>query len=285
MMTPAAAPARKLVIPRLSDPRLTLATALTTYTILGQTVLYFNRDVTQIVVATLAACLADMALAYAFSRVVLVPLSAYITGLSVGILLESYDIRIYVLASLWGIASKHFIKDRHGHLFNPSNFAVVSALALSHGLATVAPGSQWGGAAWIAVVILALELMMMRRVHRLDLVGSWLAGYFVMAMLRLALGQGGLVFVIGPVAGAEFALFSFSMLPDPKTSPRSSRARIVWGAGIAVLDGVLRYLEVRYSMFISLFAFCALLPLFRRVATRSAAEGEAWNVIERPLRS
>lgn len=278
-----ASPRPKLVIPRLGDPRVTLAVALTVYTVLGQTALYFNRDVAQIVVATATACLAEVVLGYISSRVVLVPLSAYITGLSIGILLESYDMRIYVLASIWGIASKYLIRDRQGHFFNPSNFGVVAALALSHGLATVAPGSQWGGVAWIAIVILALGLLMMRRVKRLDLVGTWIAGYVVMSLLRLALGQGGIVFVLGPMAGAEFALFSFSMLPDPKTSPQTRQGRILWGAGIAVVDGVLRYLEVRYSMFIALFGFCALLPVFRRVFGASRPETEPWKTVERAI--
>ena len=76
---------------------------------------------------------------------------------------------------------------------------------------------------------------------------------------------------------------SFSMLPDPKTSPKSVRGRVLWGAGIALVDGVLRYLEIRYSMFFALFAFCAVLPLFHRMRA-GPDEAEHWKVIERPLR-
>src|SRR4029079_12920349 len=99
----------KLVLPRLRDPRVTLALFLTVYTVLGQTVLYFNRDVKQILLAVGSACLAEMGFAYVLSRVVLFPISAYITGLGLGLLLESYDWRIYVIAPIWGIASNHFI--------------------------------------------------------------------------------------------------------------------------------------------------------------------------------
>lgn len=275
--------ASRLVLPRLRDPRVTLSLFLTLYTVLGQTVLYFNRDVRQILVAVAACCLADMGLSWLVSRVVLFPLSAYITGLSIGILLESYDTRVFVLASLWGIASKYLIRDRQGHFFNPSNFAIVAALALGRGLATVAPGSQWGGKAWIALVILVLGTMMMYRVSRLDLVGTWLAGYVLMSLIRTAIGQGGLVFTLGPMMGGEFVLFSYSMLPDPKTSPHTRTGRILWGAGIAVMDGVLRALEFRYSMFFALFTFCAALPLFRIVFGGSGREPEPWKTVERPL--
>ena len=273
----------RLVLPRLRDPRVTLSVLLTLYTVLGQTVLYFNRDLKQLVLCVATSCVAEMLLAWLFTRAILFPISAYITGLSVGILLESYDARVFVLACLWGIASKYFIRDRQGHSFNPSNFSIVSALALCHGLATVAPGSQWGGKAWIPIVILVLGTTMMHRVRRLDLVGAWLAGYLVMGMLRVALGQGGIVFALGPMLSGEFALFTFSMLPDPKTSPHTTTGRIVWGAGIAVTDGVLRFLEIRYSMFIALFVFCAALPAFRRIFGGSRLESEPWKTLERPI--
>jgi Na+-translocating ferredoxin:NAD+ oxidoreductase RnfD subunit len=271
------------VLPRLRDPRVTLSVFLTLYTILGQTVLYFNRDLSQILVSVAVCCGLEIVLGWAVSRVILFPISAYITGLSIGILIESYDTWVFVAASVWGITSKYLIRDRQGHFFNPSNFAVVTALALTHGLATVAPGSQWGGKAWIAIVILVLGTVMMHRVNRLDLVGTWLAGFVVMAIVRMAIGQGGIVFTIGPMLGGEFALFSFSMLPDPKTSPHTRKGRILWGAGIALMDGVMRALELRYSMFIALFAFCAALPLFRRVFGGARLEPEHWKTIERPL--
>ena len=282
--TASASPAR-FVLPTLRDPRVTLSVLLTLYTVLGQTVLYFNRDIKQLLFCVGTSCAVEIVLSFMFTRVLLFPISAYITGLSIGLLLESYDARVFVLASLWGIASKYFIRDRQGHFFNPSNFAVVSALVLCHGLATVAPGSQWGGKAWIPIVILVLGTTMMYRVKRIDLVGAWLSGYVLMGLLRMALGQGGLVFALGPMLSGEFALFSFSMLPDPKTSPNTRTGRILWGAGIALTDGTLRYFEIRYSMFFALFAFCALLPLFRRVFGGSRRESEPWKTTERPLGS
>jgi Na+-translocating ferredoxin:NAD+ oxidoreductase RnfD subunit len=273
----------RIVVPRLRDPRVTLCVLLTLYTVLGQTVLYFNRNLEQLAVCVVTCCLVEMLLAWLFTRALLVPISAYITGLSIGLLLESYDTRVFVLASVWGIASKYFIRDRQGHFFNPSNFSVVSALVLCHGLATVAPGSQWGGKAWIPIVILLLGTTMMYRVKRLDLVGAWLCGYIAMGIVRVALGQGGMVFALGPMLSGEFALFSFSMLPDPKTSPHTRTGRILWGLGIAVTDGTLRYMEIRYSMFYALFAFCAVLPAFRKVFGGNRLESEPWKTLERPI--
>jgi Na+-translocating ferredoxin:NAD+ oxidoreductase RnfD subunit len=122
---------------------------------------------------------------------------------------------------------------------------------------------------------------MMRRVNRLDLAFAWLGGYAFMGLVRMALGQGGLVFVLGPMTGAEFALFTFSMMPDPKASPPTSRGRIAWGISIAIMDGILRYFEVRYSMFYALFVHTAMLPILHWIAARAGMEeASPWRVLQ-----
>jgi len=273
-----------MTVPSLKDPRVTIAAALTLWTVLGQTAYYFNRDVAQICIAVGIACLWDVIIAWVTRRELLVPLSAYITGMSVGILLESFDWRVYAVASTWGVLSKYLLRDAQRHFFNPSNFGIVMCLLLAPQTVSIAPGSQWGADYRISVAIIALGLMMMRRVRRLDLVGAWIVGYVAAGVLRMLLGQGGLVFALGPMTGAEFALFSFSMLPDPKVSPPTPRGRILWGLSIALTDGVLRYFEIRYSMFFALFGHCALLPIMHAAAQRAGlAEKDPWRVVEIPL--
>lgn len=277
-------PRTRFVCPTWRDPRLMLALALTTWTVLGQTMLYFDRNPAQIALALGTGCALDVILTFVLQRQILVPISAYITSLSVGIMLASTDWRAYFLGSAWAVLSKHLLRAGDRHFFNPSNFGVVASILLLRDLATVAPGSQWGGDWRVALLIMGLGLLMMRRVHRLDLVLAWLGGYMTMSLVRVALGQGGLVFAFGPMTGAEFALFTFSMIPDPKTNPATPRARIVWGLLIALVDGVLRYLGVRYSMFFALFALCALLPLFRLAgAARGIDEPDPWRVAVRVL--
>jgi Na+-translocating ferredoxin:NAD+ oxidoreductase RnfD subunit len=264
--------------PTPRDPRVTLALALTTWTVFGQTFLYFNRDLRQIGLALAVGCGLDVVIFLWRDRKLVVPISAYITCLSIGILLASADTRVFAVAAAWGVLSKHLLRAGDRHFFNPSNFAIVTAVALLHGVATVAPGSQWGGDYRVAALVIALGLMMMKRVGRLDLVLAWMGGYVFMSLLRVALGQGGLVFALGPMTGAEFMLFTFSMIPDPKTNPPTRDMRIAWGLAIAVVDGVLRFLEIRYSMFYALFGLCATLPLIRAIArARGIEEKDPWK--------
>ncbi|MBI4548570.1 MAG: hypothetical protein HY707_11350 [Ignavibacteriae bacterium] len=252
----------EFVVPSLRDPRVTLFIALSTWTILGQEVLYFNRNPQQIVLTLMICSVLDIILGIITARKILVPLSGAITGLSLGILLESYDWKIYVVSSIWAIASKHLIRIKDQHIFNPSNFGVVAAIVLTHGVATVAPGSQWGGDFRYAVLIFTIGMVMMWRVKRLPLVLGWLSGYIIMGLLRMAVGQGGLIFALGPMTGAEFTLFTFSMIPDPKTSPSEKSSQMLWGLSIGFLDGILRLAEFRFSMFYALFVLCALRPWF-----------------------
>jgi Na+-transporting NADH:ubiquinone oxidoreductase subunit NqrB len=225
-----------------------------------------------------------MLIAFVWRREILVPISAYLTAMSIGILLESYDWRIYAVTAAWGVLSKYLVRNKDGHFFNPSNFGLVMALLLCPHIASIAPGSQWGADYRIAAAIIILGLMMMKRIHRLDLSLAWLGGYVVMSLLRMALGQGGLIFALGPMTGAEFALFSFVMLPDPKASPPTRNGRIAWGVCIAVLDGIMRFFEIRYSPFYALFIACATLPILRWLAARAGLrEKEIWKCARIPM--
>jgi enediyne biosynthesis protein E5 len=269
------------VVPGLKDPRCMLSVGLTLWTVLGQTAYYFNRNPSQLGIAVLTACLLDFIIVAIWKREISLPLSAYITALSVGLLLESYDWRVYVVVPAWSILSKYLLRDSTRHFFNPSNFGIVMVLLFGHGIASVAPGSQWGADYRVAFAILCLGMLMMTRLKRLDLALGWLGGYVLMSLLRMALGQGGLVFALGPMTGAEFALFTFSMLPDPKTSPPTRTGRIAWGLSIAVVDGILRYFEIRYSMFYALFGHCAILPLMRAMAAKAGfQEKEVWRILK-----
>ena len=80
---------------------------------------------------------------------------------------------------------------------------------------------------------------------------------------------------------AVFALFTFVMMPDPKTSPPTRPGRIAWGISIAVMDGILRYLEIRYSMFFALFTHTAMLPIMRWTAARAGLEESSpWRILQ-----
>src|SRR5271170_3241996 len=83
------------------------------------------------------------------------PASAYITGISVGILLRSPAFWPYALCSLLSITSKYVLRFRGRHIWNPSNFGICAMLFLaSQSVASLS--IQWGNNSGSLVVIWAL---------------------------------------------------------------------------------------------------------------------------------
>lgn len=79
----------RFVAPSLRDPRVTLLVALSSYTVLGQLVFFFNRTPLQLAL-TLGTCiLLDLAWTAAETGKIVVPLSGAITGLSLGCFLRA----------------------------------------------------------------------------------------------------------------------------------------------------------------------------------------------------
>src|SRR5207248_6439158 len=106
-------------------------------------------------VAILATIAIDMALAR-FIRGKWPHLSsAYITGISVGILIKSPELWPFVLCGLISIASKYVLRVRGRHLWNPSNFGVTMMLFLAP-TSVASLSVQSGNEIWPVLVIWAL---------------------------------------------------------------------------------------------------------------------------------
>src|SRR5687767_9266390 len=77
--------------------------------------------------------------------------SAYITGISVGILVRSPAYWPYVLCSVISIMSKYVLRVKGRHIWNPSNFGIAVLLFLAAD--TMASLSiQWGNFIWPMLV-------------------------------------------------------------------------------------------------------------------------------------
>src|SRR5437868_11505341 len=78
--------------------------------------------------------------------------SAYITGISVGILIRSPEYWPYALTSAIAITSKYVLRWKGRHLWNPSNFAICAMLLLApEYIATLS--IQWGNAIWPMLIV------------------------------------------------------------------------------------------------------------------------------------
>jgi Na+-translocating ferredoxin:NAD+ oxidoreductase RnfD subunit len=249
-------------VPRWGDPRIPFAGLLTLYAVLGCTVLRFNRSPLQMLLTVLSACLLDVALAFVLKGQKLVPLSAYISGLSLALLLNySHNLYLLFLPVYLTIASKYVLTYRGRHVFNPSMFGVVVAIRLGGDLISTAPAYQWGGSwAMSAFLVMGAATLFLVRIGRNALIVSFLGFYVLQITLRAYIMRWYLppeALLLGTLTSASFFLFVFYMITDPKTSPASTKGQVTLAFVLTVVDLILHRLESLSTFFLALFLVTA----------------------------
>ena len=199
--------------------------------------------------------------------------SAYITGISVGILVRSPFFWPYVLCSLLSISSKYVLRWRGRHLWNPSNFGLSAVLFLAHD--TVSHLSiQWGNVVAPMVVIWLLGFVITWRVGRLHISLTYIASFLLLALVRSGITGTPWLATVAPITGPMYQLFVFFMVTDPRTTVTGKRAQCAVVALVAVVEMVLRLNEVIYAPFYALFLVGApalAIDLWWRGRRRTAA--------------
>jgi enediyne biosynthesis protein E5 len=178
--------------------------------------------------------------------------SAYITGISVGILIRSPGFWPYALCAAIAITSKYVIRFHGRHLFNPSNFGICVMLFLaSEAVATLS--IQWGNNLWPMVVIWVLGSAIIWRARRLHISATYVVSFFVLAFLRAWITHDPWQSEIAPITGPEYQLFIFFMITDPKTTLRSKKGQCVVAFAVAVVEMLLRLGQSVYAPLYALF--------------------------------
>jgi enediyne biosynthesis protein E5 len=178
--------------------------------------------------------------------------SAYITGISVGILVRSPFLWAYALASLISIVSKYVLRYKGRHLWNPSNFGVSAELFLAP--ATVSLLSiQWGNTLWPMMVIWVLGAVIVWRVGRLHISAMYVASFLLFSVVRSAVTGNPWLASVAPITGPMYQLFIFFMVTDPKTTVGARWAQLVVVFIVAFVEMLLRLAEVVYAPFYALF--------------------------------
>ena len=180
------------------------------------------------------------------------PASAYITGISVGILVRSPAFWPYALCSAISITSKYVLRVKGRHIWNPSNFGISVMLFLA--AETVATLSiQWGNYLLPMLVIWALGSIIIWRLRRFDITGIYVASFIAFAFLRSWMTGSPWQSEIAPITGPMYQLFIFFMITDPKTTVRGRRGQCVVVFLVALFEMVLRLYQIVYAPFYALF--------------------------------
>jgi hypothetical protein len=241
--------------PCRNDPRIPFAATLTLYAVLGFSFLGFNRSPWQMLAIVLSGSLLDVLLTYAFKGRKVFPLSAYISCCSLAILLNySHASWVLLFPVLMCIGSKHAITFEGKHIYNPSMFGVATSLLLTNELITAAPAYQWAGGSIsmsFFLVMVALLLFFVR-IGKNWLVFSFLFFYALQTALRAYVMRHHIppeMLFWGTVASPPFFLFTFYMITDPATSPKTPRGQVLFAFVLTLVDLWLHFKESVFTFF------------------------------------
>jgi Na+-transporting NADH:ubiquinone oxidoreductase subunit NqrB len=190
--------------------------------------------------------------------------SALITGLGLSLLMKANHPILFLSAALLAIGMKFITKINGKHLWNPANFGIVAAAALS-GDAWISPG-QWGSSAIIVFIVGTAGLAVLSNIKRLE---TGLAFLLTFAMLEysrtvLYLGWEHDVFLLKLLSGSLW-LFSFFMITDPMTTPNNRKLRIGWAVAVGAISFYLANFKfINGAPFWTLFFFTPFTPLLDR---------------------
>lgn len=178
--------------------------------------------------------------------------SAYISGISVGILVRSPFFWPYALCAMISIASKYVLRFKDRHLWNPSNFGIVAILVLAPG-SVAGLSVQWGNNMWAMILIWAIGSVSIWKLRRFHICGTYVASFFLFAFIRSWLTGDPLLAEISPITGPMYQLFVFFMITDPKTTVQSKKGQYLVAFLIAFAEFFFRLGEAVYAPFYALF--------------------------------
>src|SRR6266704_2025397 len=178
--------------------------------------------------------------------------SAYITGISVGILIRSPAYWPYALCSAISIMSKYVLRVKGRHIWNPSNFGIAVLLFLAPETMAVL-SIQWGNNYWSLLVIWILGSIIIWRARRFHISATYVVSFFVFAFLRSWITGDPWQAEVAPVTGPMYQLFVFFMITDPKTTVRSRMGQCVVAFCVALAEFMLRLDQVVYAPIFALF--------------------------------
>ncbi len=254
-----------VLLPSLRDPRLRLAAVITSLQVLGQVAFDFRLSIGQILLSLGTCALIETTIVFRRRRVIMWPASALLTGNGVAFVLRVPGTQhgdwwslqgwwIFVGTAAIALLSKHVLRLRGEHVFNPSNLGlVITFLALGSSRAEPldfwwGPMSWWMGAA--LGIIVAGGFAVLHGLRLLEMAAAfWVtfaAGVGVLAVsghamtARWHLGPlEGLAFWKALVLSPEILVFLFFMITDPRTTPASRPDRRVFAIGVGLLSVLL----------------------------------------------
>lgn len=249
-------------VPTHKDPRLLIIVFFVFFITYALTAAGFGRTWQQLVLS-LGTCLAiDLTCNWVLDKRIIFPMSALVTGSGVFLLVDSPIVAATGFAALFAILSKHAIRIRGQHIFNPNNFGVVLAFfAFPDWI--ISGAHRWAGNPFATVTLFLLGTAIVIRADRWAASFGYAFSFLAFNLLRSVIfAKPYWVYSIS-LLGPAMQLFIFFMVSDPRTSPNDRKRQLAYGMMVAALDNFLRHTQHKDAPLISLFIVCGVYNLYR----------------------
>jgi Na+-translocating ferredoxin:NAD+ oxidoreductase RnfD subunit len=194
--------------------------------------------------------------------------SAYITGISVSILIRSTMYWPYALTAVLSIVSKYVLQYQGKHIWNPSNFGI-SWMLFTAPFSVAALSIQWGNNIWPMLVIWILGLVIVYRAKRYNITITYVISFVFFALLRSWFTGDSFLAEVAPLTGPMYQLFIFFMITDPATTVKSKKGQMLVAFLIALVEFVLRMNQFIYAPFYALFIVGPITMIIDKLMAKS----------------
>ncbi|HUK91501.1 MAG TPA: hypothetical protein VLZ81_13950 [Blastocatellia bacterium] len=234
------------------DSRFTAPILITCILLGGQLTFGFLESYSRTALAIVTSIILELVLSRIFVGKWPHVASAYITGISVGILVRSPAFWPYALCAALSITSKYVLRVKERHIWNPSNFGICVMLFLAY-YVVAGLSIQWGNYLWPMAVIWALGSVTIWRLKRFHICATYVVSFIIFAILRSYITGHAWQAEVAPLTGPMYQLFVFFMITDPKTTVSSRRGQIVVAFLVALVEMIMRLDQVIWAPFYALF--------------------------------
>jgi Na+-transporting NADH:ubiquinone oxidoreductase subunit NqrB len=260
------------------DKRYLAPVLVTMVLVAGQVSFGFLESWSRTMLAIVTALLVEMVLGRVFFGRWPHLASAYVSGISVGMLVRSPEYWPYALCAALSIMSKYVIRVDGRHIFNPSNFGIVAMLLLAAD-AVAGLSVQWGNNMLPMVVVWCFGAAIIASVGRFHITLTYVLSFVFFSILRALVTGHPWLSEVAPLTGPMYQLFIFFMITDPKTTVQPKWGQYLVAFLVAALEAVFRLMQFVYAPFYALFLVGPVANLIEIALARRARRRAAAHVV------
>ena len=210
-------------------------------------------------ISIVTSILVEMIMGLLFTKKIPHLASAYVSGISCGILIRTPEFWPYVVVAALSIVSKYVIRVNGRHLWNPSNLGIVLLLIFAHDSVSTL-SFQWGNQYWAGLVIWTLGLFIVSRLKRLHICLTYIGCFVAYAFLRTFFTHDSFATEVAPITGPMYQLFILFMITDPKTTVHSKKGQMLVAFLVATAECVFRLIGGRLGIHAPYYALTIMGP-------------------------